>query len=455
MFIPGVRNFVEVKMEEALNGKIRFSIGSLKGGILTPITINDIRVRDNSDSPVLPNLTISSMRTKYRIWDAFFVKKDISAASKILAGVARVDANFAAVNKGISGFVRMESDSRRLVRFTGYVNLLYWDRIDFNGSADENSFDIEVRPRAGTIRAEGRVAGGGVLTVDFKATHLKLGNFDIVCDGVIRNNITKSPGSPGGLRVAGELETKNLLLNYRPFLDLKASYSISDGILEIPSLALADAVRGCGKVDLSKRYDTDFVLTVNNMSLAWLLLRLGAKDTSSVLTGTMNAKFDFKGPVERLRSDIQLDIRNGTIATLDFDYLSAHMKGEGPIIRIEDSRITRESGYFALAGEMDLRKMGRANLFDNIRITTDESAISWDGLAVTKAQGIQEVRMGKRLSDDVNIDFKKFITDEKVDASMKYGDEVQLEYKLQPNDSLKMTVGAEKDFFGFEHKDKF
>ncbi|MCX5686261.1 MAG: hypothetical protein NTW09_02180 [Candidatus Omnitrophica bacterium] len=450
-----MKNFAEAKVEEALNGKIRFSIGSLEGGILNPITVNDIRVRDNLDSPVLSYLVISSMRTNYRIWDVLFVRKDISAISKILAGVARIDAAFATVNKEISGFVRMENDSRQLVRLTGYVNLLYEDRIDFNGVVNENSFDIEVRPPSGTIRAEGRITEEGILIINFKTTHLRLGDFDIVCDGFIKNKITKNPEAPGGSRIEGEIETKNLLLNYKPFLDLKASYSISDGILEIPGLALADIVRGRGKIDLSKRYNTDFVLTVNNLSLGWLLLGLGAKDPSSVLTGTMNGKFDFKGPIERLRSDVQLNIRKGTIAKLDFDFLSAHMKGEGPIIRIEDSRITRESGYFALAGEIDLRKMGHANLFDDIKITTDESSITWDGLNVTRVQGTQEVRMGKRLSDDINIDFRKFITDEKVDASMKYGDEVQLKYKLQPNDSLKVTVGAEKDFFGFEHKDKF
>jgi len=208
-------------------------------------------------------------------------------------------------------------------------------------------------------------------------------------------------------------------------------------------------------VDLSKRYNTDFTLTINNLSLGWLLLGLGAKDPSAILTGTVNGKLDFKGSIEKLRSNIQLDIRKGTIAGLDFDNLSAHMKGEGPIIRIEDSRITRQSGYFALAGEMDLRKMGKTNLFNNIKIITDERAITWDGLNVTKIQGMQEVKMEKKLSDDINIDFKKFVADEKVDESSRYGDEVQLEYKLQPNDSLKMMVGAERDFFGFEHKDKF
>ncbi|MDP3804559.1 MAG: hypothetical protein Q8Q87_03285 [Candidatus Omnitrophota bacterium] len=453
-FVPEVKNFAELKVEEALNGRVRFSIGSLEGGILNPITVNDIRIKDNLGSPVLPYLVISSIRTNYRIWDALFVKKDMSAVATFISGVSRVDANFATVNKEVSGFVRLENDSNNL-RVTGYVNLLYEDRVDFNVMVKDNSFDIEIRPRSGTVKAEGKISEEGNLSVNFKTTHLKLGDFDIVCDGVLRNKITRNSGSPGHLRIEGEIETRNLLLNYRPFMDLKASYSICDGILEISNLALADIVRGRGKIDLSKRYNTDFTLTANNMSLSWFLLGLGVKDASSILTGTMNGKFDFKGGIENLRSDIELDIRKGTIAKLDFDYLNVHMKGDGPIIRIEDSRITRQSGYFELAGEMDLRKMGKSNLFDNIRIATDERAITWDDLDVTKVQGAQEVRMEKRLNDEINIDFKKFVTDEIVDESNRHGDEVRFEYKLHPNDSLKVMVGAEKDFFGFEHKDKF
>lgn len=453
-FVPEVKNFAELKVEEALNGRVRFSIGSLEGGILNPITVNDIRIKDNLDSLILPYLVISSIRTNYRIWDVLFVKKDISAIPIFVSGVKRVDANFTTVGKDVSGFVRVENDSNTL-RVTGYVNLLYEDRVDFNGAVKEDSFDIEIRPRRGTIKAEGKISEEGVMTVNFKTTHLKLGDFDIVCDGVLKNKITKDPGFSGPSRMEGEIETRNLLLNYKPFLDLKMSYSLCDGILEISNLALADIVRGHGKIDLSKHYNTDFVLTANNLSLSWLLLGLGVKDAASILTGTMNGKFNFKGPIGNLKSNIQFDIRKGTIAKLDFDYLSVHMKGDGPIIRIEDSRITRESGYFALGGEMDLRRMRKSNLFDNIRIATDERAITWDGLNITKVQGAQEVRMEKRLSDEINIDFKKFITDDKVDESMHYGDEVQLEYKLHPNDSLKVMVGAEKDFFGIEHKDKF
>jgi len=55
----------------------------------------------------------------------------------------------------------------------------------------------------------------------------------------------------------------------------------------------------------------------------------------------------------------------------------------------------------------------------------------------------------------INIDFKKFLNDERIDEGSRYEDEVKLEYELNSNDSLKMMVGSNNDFFGVEHKDKF
>jgi hypothetical protein len=135
--------------------------------------------------------------------------------------------------------------------------------------------------------------------------------------------------------------------------------------------------------------------------------------------------------------------------------LSAHLKGDGPVIRIDDSRITRESGYFVLAGDMDLRKMGKTSMFANLRLVGDDKAITWDGWYTSKVQNVREVTMKKKITDDIGLDFKKFTSEDVIDESLKYTDEVQLEYKLHPNDSLKIMVGQDKDFLGIEHKDKF
>jgi len=453
-FVPDVKSFAELKVGEAFNGKIQLSIGSLEGGILNPIVVNDIRVKDNKDVSAVPYLVVSSIRTNYRIWDVLFSAKDANAVSNMVLGVNKIDANFTTMNKELSGFVRLENDSGEL-KFTGYVSMPCEDRIDFSGVVKEDTFDVEIRPRSGFIKAEGKIDESGELKVNFKATHLNFGGFDMVFDGILKARFIKNTGIKESIAFIGEVETKNLLLNYKPFLDFKASFKICDGVLEIPEFGMSDLVKGRAKIGLSKPASIDAMFTTNNLSVNWLLLGLGVSNPASILTGTLNGKFIFRGPADKLRSNIQLDIRKGTIATLDFDYLSVNFKGEGPVLRIDDSRITRPSGFFSLAGELDITRIGKNNLFDTIKISSDERAIDWDRLDVTKVQDVQEVRLKKRINDDININVKKFVTDEKIDESLRYGDEVQFEYKLHPNDSLKLMLGQEKDFFGFEHKDKF
>ena len=94
-------------------------------------------------------------------------------------------------------------------------------------------------------------------------------------------------------------------------------------------------------------------------------------------------------------------------------------------------------------------------MFGNIRLVGDDKAINWDGWDTSKVQDIREVTMKKRITDDIDLDFKKFTSEGAVDERLKYGDEIQLEYKLHPNDSLKVMVGQDKEFLGIEHKDKF
>ena len=99
--------------------------------------------------------------------------------------------------------------------------------------------------------------------------------------------------------------------------------------------------------------------------------------------------------------------------------------------------------------------MGRGNLFDDIKLVSDDNAITWDELNTAQSQYSQEITMTKKLTDDMSIDFKKVIGEGRIDESLRDHDEVQFEYKLHPNESLKMMMGQDGSFLGLEHKDKF
>ncbi|MDD5428501.1 MAG: hypothetical protein PHI58_04615 [Candidatus Omnitrophica bacterium] len=458
-FIPEMKNFAESRIESAFGGNIKLSIGEIDGGLLHTITLNNISIGNAKGVAIIPAIEINSIKTSYRVWDliraaAAARSKDPREVSKLLAGVSRLDINFVTRNNEISGFVRLANRAGELSA-KGHVNLFSGNRIDFTGKIKDGLYDIEMRPKRGLFKAHGIVSKDGSLDADFKVYHIDLGGHDLVCDGVFRSVITNSGIEVRRPVIHGTIDTNNTVLNYKPFLNLKAAYNISDGYLTISDLSFSDILKGTGTFQLREPFNTNAVLTANNLSLSWLALALGVKDASSMLSGTTNARFEFKGPIANLRSTATLDIRKGTIATLEFETLSARFKGEGSLIRIEDSRITRESGYFVLAGDMDLKKIGKLSLFENIRIEGDDKAVNWDGWHTSKTQNINETTMKKRINDEINLNFKKFTDEDNIDETLKYGDEVQLEYKLHPNDSLTVHVGQDKDFMGIEHKNKF
>ena len=458
-FVPEIKNFAEMKIEAAMGGRVQLSIGDIDGGLIHPFIFNDIKIENGNGVAILPSLKLSSIKTTYRVWDllraaSLAKNKNGQAVSRLLSGVSRLDINFITVNKKISGFIRLANHSGEL-NAKGYINLSSGSRIDFDGKMKDGAYDIEVRPKRGMLRVQGTISPEGSLSANFKVYHLDLGGQDLVCDGILKSEITTSGTEVRKTAVQGMIETRNCILNYRPFLNLKASYKIEDGSLFISDLSLGDIFKGTGTFQLREPFNMNAALTVNNLSLSWIALALGAKDASAILSGSLNAKCEFKGPMANLRSNIQMEVRKGTIATLDFECLSAHFKGDGPLMRIDDSRITRESGYFVVAGEMDLRKMGRGSMFEKLRLVGDDKAINWDGWDTNKVQNIREIRMKKRINDDIDLNFKNFTSEDTIDESLKYGDEVQLEYKLHPNDSLKVMVGQDKEFLGLEHKDKF
>lgn len=420
-FMPQVKIFAESRMEDALGGKVNISIGRIDGGILHPVTFKNIKISAVGGKEKSPFLEISAIKTAYRAWD--------------LLGA-----------KGAKDAFEAE----------GYFSMPSGEKVGFEGSIKNGVYNIEVKPARGFIAIQGTISKDSAIEANFKVSHLAIGGQDLVCDGVLKSEVVLVPGiEVARPAIQGVIETRNCVLNYRPFLNLKTSYVIADGKIEISDFSLSDIFRGHGTFGLKAPFDMDAVITINNMSSTWLALALGAKDASSIISGTFNVKCELKGPANNIRSNVTIDAKKGTIGPMSFEYLSAHLKGDGPIMRIEDSRITRESGAFVIAGEMDLSKIGRGSMFEKLQLVGDEKAINWDGWNSTSSLGTSETTMTKQISDEIGIDFKKFTSEDAVDERLKSGDEVQLEYKLHPNDSLKVSLGQDKDFMGIEHKNKF
>ncbi len=452
-FAPQLKDFAELKIEEAFDNKFKISIGRIGGGIIHPFTLSDCIIKSEKSNFLFSSLEVSNVTVNYRIWDFLFNRGRMPLISHLLASHPRIDAKFASKNNRFSGFVRVEGNIHDS-KIKGYVNLSNEERVDFSGLIKDESFGFELKPKEGILKAEGSVSNDGLLVTNLKIAHLRLKDYDIVCDAVFKNRFVMDPKDPKASYIEGDTEAKNLVINYKPLSDIKSTYKISNRVLDISNFEFGNNFKGQGKVFLSEPHYIDIVATADNVSLGKILSDLNAQD-SIKLSGIMNGKFKVKGPMENPKSSVRMEVRDGIIATVDFDYLTADLRGEGPIIRVEDSRITRESGCFVLAGEIDLSKAGRGNMFERIKIASSDTAILWDGWDTKQMLDVQEITMKKKMSEEIDLGFKKFVSDSKVDESVRDTDEYELGYNLNSNESLKFKIGPDQDFFGLEHRNKF
>lgn len=457
-FSPQLRTMVEFKVGEAFGKNLKLSIGDMDGGILRPFVLTDIKIKGKDDSSVFSSFEIKSIKSNFRIWDLLFKDKEYMSVLSMLKEEPCVYVDFVTKNKELSGYIKLVGDVKS-ADIQGYLILFEKRRVDINGKLRAGSFFVELRPRKGSLRIEGKKSKDGWFLTNVNANHITFQGVDIVCEANLKNRISGDPAQKrGGGYLEGDIQTKRLILNYAVFPDVKISYRLYNGVLNVSSLEIGREIKASGWGSLRDPYNIKLDCTIDNANIASVLSSFGVR-ANDMVAGTINARAHLKGPLKNLKSDVRISVRKGHISKLGFDSLEGTLKGDGLLLRIEDSRLSRESGYISVTGDIDLRKIGKSNPFSDIRLVTDDNAINWDKYEASSSLGVTKTEMKKKLFDDFNVGFKKFTPGKQIDESVRDKDEVALEYKLQSSEgsdnSLKVSVKEDGNFFGLEHKDKF
>ena len=445
-FAPKLKILAEERMEGIFGRNLDISIGSIDGGIVRPIALRDVGILSKGREKFRSRLFwIKNMVSNYRVWDLVFPGR--------FKRSPRVEIDFETKSREVTGSVTLEGTiDNSVVR--GHIRVFGSDKIEIDGRFKNGVARFILRPKSGLIKIKSNFAADGVLLISVKASHFKLRDVDISGDVAIRNIAVKDSIDLKDECFEGDIEATNAIVNYKPFFDLKASYRISKETLEVSNLDLGKMFYLNGKFGLSEPHIVDIVAVTDNMNMPQVLSAING-GYGSYVSGSLNSKLEFKGTIKNLKTSARLEMRKGRIGEVNFEYLSVSLKGDGPIIRIEDSRIIRESGPVVLGGEMDLRRIGKEGIFENIKVLNGENTMAWDGWETAKWQDVREFRMTKNLAGGFNVGFKKYVNDDNVDESLRERDQFELGYNLHPNDRIKVKFGDNSSFFGLEHKDKF
>lgn len=337
--------------------------------------------------------------------------------------------------------------------FIEIKDFLVEDWFNVNGDIDltNKSSKFIITPKMGFIKIISDISKEKGLSIYAKINHLKLFGYDVLSQIDINTNIHNLEDSPSILK--GMLKTQNLILNYKPFKEIKASWLLKKDNLFINNLELGDEYRLSGKLLLNKPYDMDLNLIIHNAELNdWVVF--SGYDQPHIISGVMNGRLKIRGPLKAPVTNGKLEVRDGNIKDIRFNAVNFNLIGKGPILAISDSRIFKEGGFLYIDGEIDLRKLGKRNIFEDVQIKTDQRVIVWEGWDISKDIDNSEIKLKKDINEDFRVNFKTYSNARNIDESQKKN-EIGLDYKIRNDDSINMRMKDDSAFVGVEHKIRF
>jgi len=281
--------------------------------------------------------------------------------------------------------------------------------------------------------------------------HWDVGGLDLVTSVNLDVEFNEKAKTP---TVTGVLDTARTIINYRPYEELSLQFVLKRKALEILGLKWGKSFRLVGKLELEPPYNIELIALLDGTRLEELV-SFGGEGLQSVLSGAVKGRLEVEGPLKTCVSRGHISARDGNIGDVYYESAVIHMVGKGPLITIGDSRIYKETGYFLLTGDIDLGKLGKRNVFEDIVVKTDDQIIVWDGWDITKEATDDKVSLRKRINEELEVGFKAPLNEGYALDKEDGEGEVELRYKIQGNESLKMQIKEDEEFLGVEHKVKF
>ncbi|MCK5306090.1 MAG: hypothetical protein KAJ66_03070 [Candidatus Omnitrophica bacterium] len=286
-----------------------------------------------------------------------------------------------------------------------------------------------------------------------EVSHLKIKDTDVDVNCEIKVDVSK--GADGAVdKIKGELNTSTFIVNYEPFDDISAAFTHTEDSFAIDYLKIGDSfgLRGLVSFDEPETVDMFFELkdfTVENLS------RFSFVPDNFNFKSTINVEANVKGEPAKPHVKIHLTSTKGNMNDILFDSIMITLEGNYPILKYRDSRINRGEGYLPMAGKVDFRKIKAGGLFEDTIITSDEETIIWEGWDITKKQYEKEVSLRKSVKEGISVLYRGYLNDETQAADDDHEDTIELEYGILENQSLKMKLKKDEEFFGLENKIRF
>lgn len=193
------------------------------------------------------------------------------------------------------------------------------------------------------------------------------------------------PGAPSGpLAGAGASGGSNrlsLLLERKGDVPrrLNLLWAVRRGTLNFEAAFLQEA-RLSGRMELNAPHLMEITLELSGVEMEELFHPF-FKRGASPISGQMKGQVKVTGIPAHLISHGALTSRDGKFYRTPFTWAAVRFSGVGPILKIQNSQLTKPTGVLLIEGSVDLRRLGHPDFFSQIQLSSVQSPLELAGLS--------------------------------------------------------------------------
>jgi len=326
--------------------------------------------------------------------------------------------------------------------------------MDTEINLDDSNFITVLSFPEGTSTINGNYSNWPKFTTDITNAHIKIYDVDfsnithLTCEFLFQEESFS--------HLMLDLSTESTILNYYPFDEAKASCYIDTDGFRLIYIKVGNSTSASGALMFSQAQPSGFLrVTVADFDIKKLSI-LSKELEDALAYGRFSGEIFIEGSLDASKTTGKLQAHDGVFGNIKYEDMILNFDGEGPEIRVYDSRLIREDSFLTLEGRLDIRNIGKMGFLKDVTISTDEQTIIWHGWDITKTAEDDNITLKKGLDGKVRVGFKKYMDDETTYKMQDQQDEVALEYELTDNNELLQYKAKEKEeFLGLMKKYKF
>ena len=225
----------------------------------------------------------------------------------------------------------------------------------FEGSLDFSKRKLVLKmnfPPQGNISLELSEDHKNNYHLDMDVDHVPAASYDISTSLAASFGWKKKEESSPAL--AGVVQSKYSLLNYKPIPELKGSFEIADQKLNITDLSFGAAGLN-GVVDLFSPFKMNLLFKLTAVEMTDFLSFWMGEAENLNSDGLVSGQIQVSGIPESIHLKGRLASYEGFVGDLEYDSIILNLEGMYPIVQLLNSKVAQRNGLsFKVEGSVDL-----------------------------------------------------------------------------------------------------